>query len=257
MGKLKDNELKTFLDEKVDLYNTQKFIEDDPICIPHRFFKKEDIEISAFFSSILAWGQRKTIINNANRLMLFMDDSPYDFIMNHQRKDLVRMKGFVHRTFNELDLFYFISSLQNIYKKYGGLEQVFSPLNQELTTAMAISRFKKIFFELDHEKRTEKHIADPEKGSSAKRLNMFLRWMVRKDKKGVDIGIWNSIPMSKLSIPLDVHTGNVSRSLGLLNRKQSDAKAVVELDDALRKMDPKDPVKYDFALFGLGVYEGF
>ncbi|NND77816.1 MAG: TIGR02757 family protein [Flavobacteriales bacterium] len=254
---MKIDELKAFLDQKADQYNTPRFIEDDPISIPHSYSKKEDVEISGFFSAILAWGQRTTIINNSKKLMSLMDKAPYQFIMQHQEHDLERIKGFVHRTFNDIDLRYFIASLKNIYKKHGGLENVLKPKKTEDRTGSAIHRFKEIFFELEHPQRTQKHIADPMKGSSAKRINMYLRWMVRDDKKGVDLGIWNNIPMSKLSIPLDVHTGSVSRSLGLLNRKQNDAKAVAELDKALRTFDPIDPVKYDFALFGLGAYENF
>ena len=257
MAKLKHSELKAFLDEKAEQYNTPKFILEDPISIPHSFSKKEDIEISAFLSSIIAWGQRKTIIKNAWRILDIMDQSPYDFIVNHQKSDLKKCNGFVHRTFNAVDLSYFFKSLQNIYHNHYGLENALCPKEKEDGTSMAISNFKKIFFELDHESRTQKHVADPLKGSSAKRINMFLRWMVRKDKKGVDFGIWDSFPMSKLSIPLDVHTGNVGRKLGLLKRKQNDAKAVLELDASLRKLNPKDPAKYDFALFGLGAYENF
>ena len=257
MGKLKNDELKAFLDEKSEQYNTPNFIKDDPISIPHSYSKKEDVEISAFFAAILAWGQRTTIINNSKKLMSLMDNAPFEFLMQHQEHDLERTKGFVHRTFNDVDLRYFFISLRNIYKKYGGLENVLKPHEAENGTANALHRFKKIFFELEHPARTQKHIADPLKGSSAKRLNMYFRWMVRQDKKGVDLGIWKTIPMSKLSIPLDVHTGNVSRALGLLKRKQNDAKAVAELDEALRKFDPVDPAKYDFALFGLGAYEGF
>jgi len=257
MAKLEFKELKSFLDEKADHYNQPKFLEEDPIQIPHLFSQKEDIEISAFLAATIAWGQRVTIINNAKRILRLMDNSPFDFIVNHTKKDRKNTAGFVHRTFNAVDLSYFFQSLQNIYLNQGGLENLLCPLKEEYNSAYAIHRFKKIFFELPHESRSQKHVADPQKGSSAKRINMFLRWMVRDDKRGVDLGIWKSYLTSKLSIPLDVHTGNVSRSLGLLKRKQNDQKAVQELDAALRKMDKEDPVKYDFALFGLGVYEGF
>jgi len=257
MVKLKRSELKAFLDEKAEQYNNPNFILEDPILIPHSFSLKEDIEISAFLASIIAWGQRKTIIKNARRIVDIMDGAPYDFILNHTKSDLKRCNGFVHRTFNAVDLSYFFKSLQNIYLKHNGLEEVLCPKENEDGTSQAISNFKKVFFELKHESRTQKHVADPLKGSSAKRINMYLRWMVRKDKKGVDFGIWNSFPMSKLSIPLDIHTGNVGRKLGLLKRKQNDAKAVAELDTSLRQLDAKDPVKYDFALFGLGAYEDF
>jgi uncharacterized protein (TIGR02757 family) len=258
MQSLSFTELKEFLDEKAELYNTPSFIEADPLSIPHRYSRKEDIEIAGFLAATIAWGNRKGIVTNANRMMQMMDDAPYDFVIQHRPKDLKRLKGFVHRTFNEVDFEYFIKSLRHIYSEHGGLEQVFSTgLQQHQNLQHSISQFKKVFFEIEHPERTRKHLSDPITGSSAKRINMYLRWMVRQDKKGVDFGIWKSISPSTLSIPLDVHTGNVSRKLGLLQRKQSDSKAVAELDEALRKMDPQDPVKYDFALFGLGAIEKF
>ena len=220
------------------------------------FSRKEDIEISGFLTATIAWGNRKSIIKSAKRIMSLMDQAPFDFIINHESIDLKKFDGFVHRTFNELDIKHFLRSLNKLYKD-GGLETSLTPSSEENNTAPVISRFKKKFFEIEHEPRTRKHIADPEGGSSAKRINMFLRWMVRKDTKGVDFGIWKDFPSSKLSMPLDVHTGNVSRELGLLKRKQNDAKSVALLDKAVRNFDPNDPVKYDFALFGLGVYEGF
>jgi len=249
--------LKDFLDEKVALYNTRKFIESDPIQIPHQFSLKEDIEISAFLVSTIAWGNRKSIINNGNRLMQIMGNSPFDFVMNYSKRDVERLEGFVHRTFNEVDLRYFIEALQNIYSRYGGLEQVFAEHAEKATMQPAIHHFKKLFFSLPHSIRTEKHVSDPLKNSAAKRINMFLRWMVRKDNSGVDFGIWPSISASQLSCPLDTHSGNIARKLNLLNRKQNDGKALAELDIALRKLDPIDPVKYDYALFGLGVFEEF
>jgi len=251
----REKELKHFLDEKVLLYNSPSFIDSDPILIPHRFSKKEDQEISAFLAATIAWGQRKSIINNANKIMALMDESPYDFICNHQEKDLKRFEHFVHRTFNYADLIFFISSLKNIYLNTGGLEKAFC--GDANSGFEAIQNFRTIFFDLPHEMRTEKHVSNPSKGSSSKRLNMFLRWMVRKDTAGVDLGIWNGISMSELSIPLDVHTGNVARKLGILNRKQNDRKSVEEIDASLRIFDPEDPVKYDFALFGLGVFEKY
>ncbi|MEM7163433.1 MAG: TIGR02757 family protein [Bacteroidota bacterium] len=254
---MKSEELKSFLDEKVVLYNTPRFIKDDPILIPHEFNLKEDIEISGFLAATIAWGQRKTIIRNAKKILEIMEYSPHDFIVNHNSEERKKCMGFVHRTFNAQDLAFFLQSLQNIYLHHGGLQKTLRPLKNEHDYSQAISRFKQIFFELDHEKRTQKHVADPLKGSSAKRLNMFLRWMVRKDNCGVDLGIWKEGIPSKLSIPLDVHTGNVARILGLLERKQNDHKAVLELDRNLRQFDPEDPVKYDFALFGLGAYENF
>ncbi|MGB7394699.1 MAG: TIGR02757 family protein, partial [Pricia sp.] len=291
-----------------------------PLQIPHRFSKKEDIEISAFLTATIAWGNRKSIINNATRLMELMDDSPYDFVSNHEPSDLDKLSGFVHRTFNGQDASYFMQSLQNLYENHGGLEGVFSktgesnslePSGNEIpnksvksnssnqsqtekisaktvnknvpskslakksaktakrgtssskpdyeidTLQPVISSFKKAFFELPHSIRTQKHVSDPLKGSAAKRINMFLRWMVRPEDKGVDFGLWKSIGTERLSCPLDVHSGNVARKLKLLRRKQNDAKALAELDKNLRKLDPIDPVKYDFALFGLGVFEKF
>ncbi|MCD6543978.1 MAG: TIGR02757 family protein [Flavobacteriaceae bacterium] len=251
------SELKEFLDLKVEEYNNPKFIESDPIQIPHQFAAKEDIEIAGFLTSIIAWGKRKMIIKNANKMMDIMGNSPFDFVMNHQPNDLVKIQGSIHRTFNTTDFQFFISSLQNIYKNHDGLESVFAKYAQKDSLQLAIHEFKKIFFEIKHPSRTQKHISDPLKNSAAKRINMFLRWMIRNDQMGVDFGIWKSLSPSQLSCPLDVHSGNVARKLGLIHRKQNDAKALLELDTNLRKLDPKDPVKYDFALFGLGIFEGF
>ena len=223
------------------------------IAIP----QKEDIEISAFLTATIAWGNRKSIINNALRMMQLLDNVPYDFVLNHSESDLVRLSGFVHRTFNEVDLAYFIRGLKNIYQNHKGLEGVFAHKITTDTLQPAISSFKETFFELPHPSRTTKHVSDPLKGSAAKRLNMFLRWMVRDSSRGVDFGLWKSISPSVLSCPPDVHSGNVARKLQLLKRKQNDAKALAELDKSLRKLDPNDPVKYDFALFGLGVFEKF
>jgi uncharacterized protein (TIGR02757 family) len=255
--KLKKTELKEFLDEKVELYNRPAFIELDPISIPHRYSKKEDIEISGFLAATIAWGNRMMILRNADRMMALLDDSPFDFIMNSGEQDLERINGFVHRTFNSADLIYFIKALKHIYFKKGGLESIFNDYSTTDSLQPAIHELKKIFFELPHSRRTERHISDPFKGSPAKKLNMFLRWMIRKDNKGVDFGLWKSISPSILSCPIDVHSGNVARKLGLLTRKLNDSKAVSELDKKLREMDKEDPVKYDFALFGLGVFERF
>jgi len=249
--------LKQFLDEKVLEYNNPKFIESDPIQIPHQFSLKEDIEIAGFLTATIAWGKRKMIIKNAKKMMELLGNSPYDFVMNYQPGDLNYFNGFVHRTFNSTDFEYFIIGLQHIYKNYDGLENVFSKNSTASSTQPAIHQLKNIFFEKPHLKRTEKHISDPIKGSAAKRINMFLRWMVRNDKSGVDFGIWKNLSPTQLSCPLDVHSGKVARKLGLLTRKQNDAKALAELDFNLRKLDTKDPVKYDFALFGLGVFEEF
>jgi uncharacterized protein (TIGR02757 family) len=254
---LKKSELKEFLDTKVETYNNPKFIESDPIQIPHKFTRKEDIEISGFLTATIAWGNRKSIINNANRLMELLDNSPYDFVINHQETDLEKLRSFVHRTFNGDDCIQFIKSLKHIYTNHNGLEAVFSNHLKNTSIQPSISKFKSVFFEVKHLHRTQKHVSDPLKNSAAKRINMFLRWMVRDDNAGVDFGIWHSISPSILSCPLDVHSGNVARKLKLLKRKQNDAKALMELDTALRKLDQNDPVKYDFALFGLGVFEGF
>tara|TARA_R110002167_G_scaffold41832_6_gene127687 strand:+ start:731 stop:1495 length:765 start_codon:yes stop_codon:yes gene_type:complete len=250
-------DLKEFLDAKVVEYNHPKFLESDPIQIPHRYSVKEDIEISAFLTATIAWGNRKSIINNASKLMDLMDNAPYDFVMRHQDSDLVKLSSFVHRTFNGGDLAFFIKSLGNIYSKHNGMEAVFARNPLKGTTQPAISAFKEVFFELPHFQRTTKHISDPMKGSAAKRINMFLRWMVRDASTGVDFGLWKTLEPSQLSCPLDVHSGNVARKLNLLTRNQNDAKALAELDNNLRKLDAMDPVKYDFALFGLGVFEQF
>lgn len=250
-------ELKEFLDAKVVQYNHPHFLESDPIQIPHRFTRKEDIEISAFLTATIAWGNRKSIINNAVRLVTLMDQAPYDFVCNHETSDLDKLAPFVHRTFNGDDLIYFIQSLKNIYQNHLGLEAVFAKEQGKGSMQPAITAFKAIFFELPHLPRTTKHVSNPLTGSAAKRINMFLRWMVRDGSTGVDFGLWKSIPTAILSCPLDVHSGNVARKLKLLKRKQNDGKALAELDASLRKLDPIDPVKYDFALFGLGVFEKF
>ncbi len=250
------SELKDFLDEKVSLYNNFSFIESDPILIPHQFSLKEDIEISGFLSATIAWGNRKSIITNATKLINLMGNSPFDFIMSHSNNDLERLDNFVHRTFNATDLKTFIQGLQNIYENHKGLETVFSKNSTPNSLQNSISEFKKTFFEINHLQRTQKHVSDPSNNSAAKRINMFLRWMVRNDNK-VDFGIWKTIPTSALSCPLDLHSGNVARKLGLLTRTQNDGKALAELDKSLRILDKNDPVKYDFALFGLGVFEKF
>jgi len=247
------SELFDFLEEKVTLYNNPSFIESDPIQIPHLFSKKEDIEIAGFLSATIAWGNRKMIIRNALKMVELMENSPHDFVVSHTIKDLEKLKKFVHRTFNGDDFVVFIKSLKNIYNQHNSLENIF---NRYDDLQLSIHHFKKNFFDKTHLQRTEKHISDPLKGSAAKRINMFLRWMVRDDKK-VDFGIWKTISPSTLSCPLDLHSGRVARKLGLLTRKQSDYKAVKELDLNLRKLDETDPVKYDFALFGLGIFENF
>ena len=248
-------ELKDLLEHKFNLYNSTNFIIEDPISIPHAYNQKEDIEIISFLISIISWGNRKSIIKSGNKLTDILGSSPIDFIMRFKERDLKKI-DFVHRTFNKFDLIYFLKSLKNIYKNHDGLENVFSKnLNDEFMYNN-ISNFRKIFFSLNHEKRTEKHISNPKKNSACKRINMFLRWMVRNDGV-VDFGIWKRIKPSMLSCPLDVHTANIGRKLNLISRKQNDLKTVLELDKKLRLFDKNDPVKYDYALFGMGVYEKF
>lgn len=248
---MKKEDLYDFLEEKAKLFEGKDFIENDPISIPHQFSRKEDIEIIAFIVATISWGNRKSIITNGNKLVEIMGESPYDFTMNAHKKHLQKIK-FVHRTFNNLDLQQFILSLKKIYEK-GGLEKSFKGKNAQ----ERIIQFRNEFTSHFAESRTMKHVSDPASNSSAKRLNMFLRWMVRSDKRKVDFGIWKTISPAELMLPLDVHTGNVGRKLGLLKREQNDWKAVEEITEALRKFDKKDPIKYDFALFGLGAVEKF
>lgn len=250
------DELKEFLDFKVQQYNKPSFIEQDPISIPHQFSTKEDIEISAFLTATISWGNRKAILKAANDLMGIMGDSPFDFVMNANSNQIKRATSFYYRTFNGSDLDYFILSLKNIYENHGGPELIFSNNANEFLHD-SITNFRSLFFELPHEERTKKHVSNPSTGSASKRIHMMLRWLVRKDLNGVDFGIWKGISPSTLSIPLDLHSGNTARKLGLLSRIQNDLKAVVELDSICRKFDPNDPAKYDFALFGLGVNENF
>lgn len=245
-------ELKDFLDFKADQYNHPDFIESDPIQLAHRFDKKEDIEITGLLMSTIAWGNRKSIIKSGERILGIMGQSPFDFILNYKSFD----SPFVHRTFNAEDLDAFFSALKQIYLN-GGLEKAFAVHENYVGTLGRIIHFREQFTAGDFPQRTQKHIANPLKNSSAKRLNMYLRWMVRSDKKGVDFGIWNSVSPSELHLPLDVHTGNVARKLGILKRTQNDWKSVAEIQGTLIRMDPEDPCKYDFALFGLGAFEGF
>lgn len=285
--------LKEFLDEKVNLYNQVGFIENDPVCIPHKFTRKQDIEIMGFWSAMLAWGQRKTIINKCNELIRLMDGAPYDFILNHQDKDLSRFEHFKHRTFNDTDTLYFVEFFKHHYRIHDSLESAFNPLlgreggqnfrsdfadpvlselssqqsssptcfASELqipTVENALNYFRSYFFSLpDFPRRTIKHVSSPRQKSTCKRLNMFLRWMVRDDDRGVDFGIWKSIKPSQLICPTDLHVERVARKLRLITRKQVDWQTAVELTTNLRRFDPEDPVKYDFALFGLGIEEQF
>ena len=252
-------ELKDFLDEKVQLYNKPEFIITDPVSIPHLFTKKEDIEIAGFFAATIAWGQRPTILKNARKLMQWMDDDPYQFILNFDDHDLKPFHKFVHRTFNGTDCVFFLKAIQNIYKNHSGLEKIFMDALEKdsLHLKESIYHARNIFFTADHLRRSEKHFSNPNEGSASKRINMFLRWMIRRDLSGVDFGIWKNISPSLLTCPLDVHSGRVARKLGLLKRKQNDWKAATELTHNLLKLDANDPVKYDFALFGLGVFERF
>ncbi len=250
------SELKKILDYKYESYNSKEFIALDPVSIPHKFCKKEDIEIAAFLSASISWGQRPVIIKNAQKLIELLEGDPINFILNANEKEFVRFNNFVHRTFNGEDCMFFLHSLKNIYLNHGGLESVFNyGFFEDFKVKSAIAHFRKVFFEPIHFLRTEKHISDPTKNSACKRINMFLRWMVRNDNKGVDFGLWKQIPLSALLCPLDVHSGNNARKFGLLSRKQNDWKAVEELTENLRKFDASDPVKYDFALFGMGVFE--
>lgn len=287
------SDLKDFLDFKFDQYNRPGFIENDPICIPHLFTRRQDIEIMGFWASILAWGQRKTIINKCKELILLMDGAPYDFILNHKETDLKRFTSFKHRTFNDTDTLYFIEFFKQHYLRSDTLETAFSPIrtnvfreefieegkysseyietasapcylgemkgkNPESLTENTLNSFRSYFFSLpDFPPRTKKHISSPSQKSTCKRLNMFLRWMVRKDDRGVDFGLWTSIKPSDLICPTDLHVERVARKLKLISRKQVDWLTATELTENLRKFDPIDPVKYDFALFGLGIEEHY
>jgi uncharacterized protein (TIGR02757 family) len=250
--------LKEFLDEQTARFNVHSFIDSDPICVPHRFSKKEDREISGFLTATLAWGQRPIILRNASLLMEWMDHAPADFILNHSPSERRPFKKFVHRTFNGEDAVYFLKALQQLYKNHGGLENTFqNALKSSSGTGEAIHKWRKLFLSFNSPTRTAKHFADPLANSSAKRLCMFLRWMVRKDANQVDFGIWKKISAASLYAPLDLHSGKTARELGLLQRKQDDWKAVEELTAMLRLFDPEDPVKYDYALYGAGIAERY
>lgn len=255
--RLTPQELKEFLDEKAERFNNPAFIERDPVSIPHQFSRKEDIEIAGFFAAMLAWGQRVTIINKCNELIQLMDNEPYQFVMEHKPRDLNRLSTFRHRTFNPEDAVYFMQSLRNIYQNHGGLENAFSLPAHFVDTEDALIRFHQIFFSIPHPARTKKHVSTPERKSTCKRLSMYLRWMVRKDKNGVDFGLWNTVLPAQLVCPCDLHVDRVGRKLRLIRRKQTDWLTAVELTNNLRKLDPTDPVRYDFALFGLGIDEGW
>jgi uncharacterized protein (TIGR02757 family) len=255
-----NNSLVHFLNRKVEEYNTVDFIAPDPISIPHRFARKQDIEIAGFFAAIFAWGNRTIIINKCSELLKRMDDAPYDFVMNHKPLDLQRLSHFKHRTFNDTDLLYFIQFFKYHYSQSKSLETAFTKWmhKNDVDTESALNGFNKYFFSItDVPERTKKHIAAPIKNSTCKRLNMFLRWMVRKDNKSVDFGIWKNISPSQLICPIDLHVARVARRFNLLERKQTDWIAALELTKQLKKFDCNDPVKYDFALFGLGVIEKY
>ena len=250
------DDLKAFLDSKVAQFNQTDFIKNDPIQIPHQFTKLQDIEIMGFWTAMLAWGQRKTIINKCKELVALMDGAPYDFMVNHQEKDRAKFLAFKHRTFQATDTLYFLEFFQQYYQQHNSLETAFAKHLQATNEHVgpALIGFHEDFFDLPNAPhRTKKHIATPKRKSSCKRLNMFLRWMVRQDKKGVDFGVWKTIQPAQLLMPLDVHVDKVARKLNLIQRKQTDWLTVLELTTALRTYDPIDPVKYDFALFGMGV----
>lgn len=255
-----NDSLKDFLDKKVDAYNQPSFIKDDPVSIPHLFTVKQDIELAGFFAALFAWGNRTTIIQKSRELMQLMDMAPYDFIKNASDNELKKLLQFKHRTFNPTDLLYFVDFLKHHYTSHNSLETAFSKWMEpgDKNIEQALSGFHHYFFSLeDAPLRTRKHIATPEKGSTCKRLNMFLRWMVRKDKNGVDFGIWENISPSQLICPIDLHVARVAKRFDLLSRKQMDWRAAIELTAYLKRLDKNDPVKYDFALFGLGVIEKF
>ncbi|HWH64209.1 MAG TPA: TIGR02757 family protein [Ginsengibacter sp.] len=256
------NDLKKFLDQKVIQFNNPSFVNDDPVSIPRLFSQKQDIEIAGFFAAIFSWGIRKTIINKSKVLLQLMDNAPYDFCLHHTDSDLKKVERFCHRTFNDTDLLYFISFFRFHYSNHNSLEVAFfnnkSMKEKDNVVENALNYFYKYFFSLeDVPKRTQKHIASPQKNSTCKRLNMYLRWMIRKDDQGVDFGIWKKISPAQLICPVDLHVARVAKHFNLLKRKQVDWQAAIELTNVLRKFDKQDPVKYDFALFGLGVLEKY
>jgi uncharacterized protein (TIGR02757 family) len=256
LRKAKREELALVLDEAYSRFARPDFVEDDPIQLPRSFPHRADAETIGLLTATIAWGQRQTIIRNAWKLVRLMDESPHDFVMHASEADLLHLDRFVHRTFNACDLKHFIRAIRHLYHTYGGPEEAFLDNGRLGPMGEAITRFKQRFFEPEHLPRTRKHVADPARGSNAKRINMYLRWMVRPNDRGVDLGLWSRITPAELMVPLDVHTGRVARSLGLLKRRQDDWRAVEELTANLRLFDPADPVKYDIALFALGVAAG-
>ncbi len=252
------DELKLFLDEKVDQFNRPGFIENDPISVPHMYTLKQDIEIAGLFAATLAWGQRVTIIRKCTELFEMMDNDPYRFVLYHKDRDLKPLLNFKHRTFNATDTLYFVESLRNLYSKYDSLEAAFQTDPGDETIESGLIRFQQLFFSMeDFPRRTAKHVSSPERKSTCKRLVMYLRWMVRSDNRGVDFGLWKNIKPAQLICPCDVHVDRVARRLKLIKRKQTDWQTALELTANLRRFDPADPVKYDFALFGLGIDEGW
>jgi len=251
---MKQIELKETLEELYDRYNMPEFVADDPISVPHRYTRQEDIEISGFLAATIAWGNRKAIVRSCGRMMEYIDHAPYDFVTGASERDLARLATYVHRTFNGNDLMVFILALRQMSQRHGSLGGYFQKTWERTDDMRAVlSDFRREFFDLEHPKRAEKHLSSIDKGAACKRLNMYLRWMVRRDGRGVDFGLWSRIPASALYLPLDVHSGNTGRALGLLTRRQNDWKAVEEVTAALRTFDPTDPVRYDFALFGVGI----
>ena len=256
MAKLSKKELKQYLDEKAAQYESPEFLETDPLGVVHRADTKQDKEILGLLTALIAWGNRKSIINNAEKIFEVLEGQPHHFLLEHTSDEIKRTtKGFVHRTFNDRDLAFLLIRLKEYYSTNNSLESLFQTDTPFLNSG--ISNFRDFILEVPHESRFEKHLADPSKGSAAKRIHLYLRWMVRPNQKGVDFGIWNKINTSQLSCPLDVHTARIAKQLGILQRKQNDAKALMELDTHLRSFDPYDPVKYDFALFGIGAFEQF
>lgn len=254
---MRQEDIRELLDRLYDKYNSPDFIGDDPISVPHSFTGRGDREVSGFLAATIAWGNRKAIVRSARRMMEYMDNEPYDFTVNASAGELAHLEKYVHRTFNGGDFISFVLALRSLIERYGGVGEFFEQSwEQTGDIRKVLSEFRARFFDTDHQARCEKHVSSIDKGASCKRLNMYLRWMVRDDGLGVDFGLWKRIPASALYLPLDVHTGNMGRALNLLSRKQNDWKAVEEITASLREFDPEDPVKYDFALFGAGI-DGF
>lgn len=250
-------ELGELLERLHDKYNNPDFIEADPISVPHSFSSRDDREVAGFLASTIAWGNRKAIVKSAHRMMHYMDNAPAEFVREASDEELCRLQSYVHRTFNGQDFIDFVRSIRHIYDRWGGIGCFFESRYAETRDmAQVLSEFRREFFAVDHNPHCEKHLSSIDKGAACKRLNMYIRWFVRRDERGVDFGLWRTIPMSALYLPLDVHTGNMGRALGLLSRRQSDWKATVEITESLRGFDPEDPVRYDFSLFGAGI-DGF